>query len=259
MIRLFSKKNALGAPYFEGTRDDFHRFLSGFCRNLVQKITRPYKTKVGCCQNCGTNDKQLDAAHTHGNERKVIINNILAKYERKGKIRINLDVFELLFIEAHQPIEESILILCKNCHSEYDQKITKQDNVSTRSEPLPKSNSHHTMTKSEAIQYINNKLGKTKLSLSNTNYSNINKGSGRFWLNIEPSRFQSDLNIILVDKTDLIWINLPSNSVKDPANTFYTRKDNGKVDLDIPTKEDHEFLRDKSGYDFRPFTTIYER
>lgn len=62
---------------FIGTEEDFNRYLGGFCRNLVQKITRPYKNSIGKCENYGTTEKQLDAAHIHGNERKEIISKIL--------------------------------------------------------------------------------------------------------------------------------------------------------------------------------------
>ena len=33
----------LGTPYFVGSKKDFNRFLSGYSRNLVQRITRKYK------------------------------------------------------------------------------------------------------------------------------------------------------------------------------------------------------------------------
>lgn len=260
MIKLFSKSKGVDAPLFEGTNEDFHKYFSGFCRNLVQKITRSYKLEIGCCENCGEASKQLDAAHTHGNERKDIIDNILAEYQRDGIVRISLNIFEHHFIEAHRPLGDIIKILCKNCHVEYDQKNTKleKSNPATKQAKL-KSFKPLTMTKQESIEFINNKLGKRKLTSNNTNYSNINKASGRFWLNIEPDRFKSDLNIILVDRAHIIWIYLPLNSLKDPTNTLNTRKDNGKIDLDIPTKGNHAFLIDRSGFDFRPFSTIYER
>jgi hypothetical protein len=107
-------------PYYRGTPSDFHRYFGGYCRNLVQKITRSYKAKVGLCENCGTNSKQLDAAHVHGKERKEIIDSILSSYTLDGVVQINLDLFEKDFIEKHQPIEETIKILCKSCHNEYD-------------------------------------------------------------------------------------------------------------------------------------------
>ena len=37
-------------------------------------------------------------------------------------IKINLNDFEVKFIEAHTPIEETIKILCKGCHTKYDNK-----------------------------------------------------------------------------------------------------------------------------------------
>ena len=107
-------------PNFIGTREDFNKYLGGFCRNLVQKITKPYKASIGRCESCGITDRQLDAAHVHGKERKEIINRILNDYDHRGKLNVNLEEFEEKFITQHQPIEDVIKILCKDCHRKYD-------------------------------------------------------------------------------------------------------------------------------------------
>lgn len=105
---------------FIGTKEDFYKYLGGFCRNLVQKITKPYKSSIGRCENCGATNKQLDAAHIHGKERKEIISKILNDYSNKGSLKVNLEEFETKFIAHHQPINEVIKILCKDCHRQYD-------------------------------------------------------------------------------------------------------------------------------------------
>ena len=120
MFNYWKKSNNISRPLFEGTKQDFHKYFSGFCRNLIQKITKPYKYKIGCCQQCGVSDIQLDAAHVRGKGRKEIIDTILRDYQHEGVIKLNLKTFEDLFIEHHEPIEETIKILCKSCHKEYD-------------------------------------------------------------------------------------------------------------------------------------------
>jgi len=42
----FRKKNT-SQPLFERPKQDFHKCFSGFCRDLVQKITKSYKNKIG--------------------------------------------------------------------------------------------------------------------------------------------------------------------------------------------------------------------
>jgi hypothetical protein len=105
---------------FKGTKEDFNKYLGGFCRNLVQKITKPYKASIGKCENCGATNRQLDAAHVHGKERKEIISMILNDYKENGRLNVNLEEFEAKFIAHHQPIEDVIKILCKDCHRQYD-------------------------------------------------------------------------------------------------------------------------------------------
>lgn len=116
------------------------------------------------------------------------------------------------------------------------------------------------MSKSEALNFINQQTGSYTLNNANSSISNINKGSGTFWLNINPDKFKDDLNIVLVDRKHVIWILIPSRRIMYPDQTFYTRKDNGKVDLDIPTKDSANFLIDsKSGFNFSPFAKIFSR
>ena len=118
-------KSPSSDPIFSGTIKDFNLFFSGFCRNSVQRITRKYKLKVGSCEHCGISDIQLDAAHIQGKERKSIINKILSNYvQYDNVIKINLNKFEEEFTNAHIPIEQTIKILCKKCHTKYDSGIT---------------------------------------------------------------------------------------------------------------------------------------
>ena len=104
---------------FVGSTEEFKRYLGPRMRNLFNQLTRTYKGNIGSCQHCGQ-ESNLEAAHRHGNERNQIIENILEESSHQGVATINLDVFEEKYREAHQPLDETILILCKNCHREYD-------------------------------------------------------------------------------------------------------------------------------------------
>ena len=87
----------LGTPYFAGSKKDFNRFLSGYSRNLVQRITRKYKKEIAKCEFCGSENKELDSAHIHGKERKLIIDKIISNYSNNGILKINLVEFENQF------------------------------------------------------------------------------------------------------------------------------------------------------------------
>ncbi|HAQ69981.1 MAG TPA: hypothetical protein DCR48_03300 [Flavobacteriales bacterium] len=80
-------------PRFIGTKEDFNKYLSGYCRNLVQKITKAYKLQIGQCEKCEEKNKQLDAAHVHGKERREIINSILKDFTMRDSMEINLNVY----------------------------------------------------------------------------------------------------------------------------------------------------------------------
>ena len=99
------------------------RFSNNFSKpNRVLKTTISDKSLFK--QNyCGAIDKQLDAAHIHGNERKTIIDSALEEFGHGDYVDVDLNKFESQFIDAHKPIERIIKILCKDCHKIYDKKI----------------------------------------------------------------------------------------------------------------------------------------
>lgn len=43
--------------YFEGTVEEFMRFLGGYARNRVQSLTSAYRKKIGKCEECGSHTK----------------------------------------------------------------------------------------------------------------------------------------------------------------------------------------------------------
>ncbi len=150
------------SPIFIGSFEDFNKFLSGYARNKVQSITNRYKKKIGNCEHCGKRGVQLDAAHIHGKERKIIIESILKGYKKVEYFQVDLNKFENQFIDAHHPIEDVILILCKPCHIKYDDKSfknftnnksreVKKDNISVSE--LGKVSSNHS-TKVKIGDYV---------------------------------------------------------------------------------------------------------
>lgn len=111
------------------------------------------------------------------------------------------------------------------------------------------------ITKRHAINLVNNYLGRNKLSGLNTVFSNINKAHPVWWLNIPPEKFNHTLNIVLVSKEEVIWIEIPKGSCSPPELFFNTRYDNGKIDLRIDTDGPY-YLRDilsENKFDFNKF------
>lgn len=104
---------------FVGTKKEFKRYLGAMLRNLVQQLTKKHKMEIGCCEHCQATNN-LEAAHVHGKDRGAIIDKILENYITGNVVTIDLANFEQHFRNEHKIIDETILILCKNCHSKYD-------------------------------------------------------------------------------------------------------------------------------------------
>lgn len=110
---------------FIGTKKEFNRYIGPHLRNLVNQITRPYKNDIGKCEHCGITDTKFDAAHRNGMERPALIDKILSEHTNNNVITVDLKIFEEKFKELHYPIHKVILVLCRNCHVEYDNKNSK--------------------------------------------------------------------------------------------------------------------------------------
>lgn len=122
---------------FIGTKNEFHRYIGPILRNLVQQVTRKYRTEIGTCQHCGSNEN-LEAAHIHGKERKIIIDKLLQDYKADNIYKVDLQEFENKFRDEHEIVEGIVIILCKDCHTKYDsnqniQRIEKSAIIKTKS------------------------------------------------------------------------------------------------------------------------------
>lgn len=106
---------------FSGTIEEFDKFIGPRLRNLVQtSIARKHRVKVGKCEVCGCK-KDLESAHVHGRERRVLLRQACADYMVDGNVlNVDLELVEQKFRELHLPVKDTFKILCKSCHKDYD-------------------------------------------------------------------------------------------------------------------------------------------
>lgn len=117
--------------HFAGTIQEFHEYLGPRMRNKINNQTRTARLeRRGICQNCG-NQAELQSAHKHGRERRMIIENVLSHYENNGRIECAIQEVEKKILQAHLPIEDNFLFLCPACHRNYD----ADQNVEANEEP----------------------------------------------------------------------------------------------------------------------------
>lgn len=124
---------------FVGTTEEFKRYIGPMLRNLVQQLTKKHKFEVGKCEHCSTSET-LEAAHVHGKDRGTIIDKILNNYTNKDVVTIDLANFEQHFRNEHKIIDETILILCRSCHSKYDSAQPVQAIVEFKKEEIESTN-----------------------------------------------------------------------------------------------------------------------
>jgi hypothetical protein len=104
---------------FIGTKKEFRRYIGPRLRNLVQQITKNHRLTIASCGHCGA-PEQLEAAHVRGRNRNQIIDLVLERFTHNEIVTIDLGEFETSFKAEHDPLENSILILCRTCHKQYD-------------------------------------------------------------------------------------------------------------------------------------------
>ena len=122
----------LSTASFSGELQDFYDFIGPKIRNDIATMTKKRKIELGyICQICNKKN-ELDAAHRHGRERNTIIENLLEPYKNENGVYTVLDMrgFQKTLLQAHLPLEDNFLFLCKSCHREYDSK--NQNNSQTK-------------------------------------------------------------------------------------------------------------------------------
>ena len=256
--------------HFEGTIVEFMRFIGPHARIMVWSITQKHRKKIGKCEECSSPLK-LEAAHVKGKERPLLIANILSQFKEDNVIRIDLNEFEERFIEAHQPIESTIRILCNSCHKKYDNanqiheivpgEITVDNPADLDKYALEEGKiiqnliNEKEMDKTKAINFCKTK-SITSLHLSNTLFSNIIAAQNVWWFEPHNKKFASNLYFILNnDQSKTLFIfKLPANTIRIPAEHFKQRNDNYRKncsDIYIPVSA-IKFC-DKKGFDFGKF------
>lgn len=241
---------------FEGTIEDFTKYIGPFARNKVQYITRKYKKSIGKCENCGTK-KNLESAHVIGKSRPEIISNILQNYFENEYLQVDLTAFEEQYVDSHLPIERTIKVLCKECHKKYDRdyipKTSDKNNI--ESEKIKMLLSEIKLKKSDAIRLLkNNKI--KDIDSKNCVFSNINKSKDVYWLEPINEKFKEDLFIILNDSMNqkLHLFKIGRNQIRNPEQIFEQRIDKYSSKLIIPFSE--TCFKDSRGYDFSPHLLI---
>lgn len=244
---------------FEGTIREFMRFIGPHARIMVWNITQKHRKLIGKCENCGSTT-QLEAAHIKGKERPLLISSVLSQFIEENIIRVDLNEFEERFIEAHLPIESTIRILCKECHSAYDKsqigeskRLTKP-NKESENEIIEKLVLTQ-MNKSKAMQiaYRNNL---TALTNSNTIFSNIIVIHNDWWLQPHNDKFKHLLHIVLNDSRSnhLYIFQLPANTIKKPEEHFKQRNDKFRSNCsDIYIATSGIKFKEKNGFDFTEY------
>lgn len=108
---------------FEGSEPEFNRYVGPRVRNVVQLMTKSAKRAAGgACAHCGRTGVELEAAHVHGRERTTIIHELLERYRVGETYRVDLEAFERELRSSHEPMEETFLFLCSDCHRAYDRE-----------------------------------------------------------------------------------------------------------------------------------------
>lgn len=113
------------------------------------------------------------------------------------------------------------------------------------------------MNKQSAMAMVNEHVGSQLLTVSNTNFANVNSQKDVWWINVNPAKFVHELHIVLAKDGDggLIWLRIAAGSISAPEDVFRVRKDTGYFDFEISSRPER-YLKDvKSGgteYDFTP-------
>ena len=127
-----------------------------------------------------------------------------------------------------------------------------------RFKPSLRYGSGRNMDKRSAMEMVNEHLGNRLLYGRNTSFANISGPASLWWMTIDPSKFKSDLHLLLAKEGDggLIWLRIKGNAFPDVSKVFRVRQDNshkGWIDWEISSRPPKYITDVKSGgteYDF---------
>jgi hypothetical protein len=247
---------------FNGTKEDFIKFVGPYARNSVQNLSKKLKKSVGKCEECGSKTKKLDAAHRKGVERNEIIASILIDSMEENIVNIDLDDFTERFKAAHTPIEGVIKVLCKTCHYKYDktnsddyEDIEKKD-IDEITKAFDSIMIKTMNSKKKAIETAN-KNGFGEITGSNSIFANVNSAVNVWWLEPDNQKFSEDLYLLLshTDTNELFILKIPANIINDPETIFRQRIVSNKMksSIEIVVDTHNKFIDRRSGFDFSRF------
>jgi hypothetical protein len=107
------------------------------------------------------------------------------------------------------------------------------------------------------MKIVNRHLRKVSLNSKNTYIAKINASKEVWWINIPIKRFTNDLNLLLKNKNSFIWLKINANTFTNPKDIFRFRSDTERVDLEISSNKQNNYMVDiKSGgkrHNFNPY------
>ena len=113
------------------------------------------------------------------------------------------------------------------------------------------------MKKPSALHLVNSKFSSAHLNHRNTSFSNLIGGELRWWMNIKLHRFKEIINILLVDKQEILWLQIPANTFTNLKSKFRIWEDKNAVDIHISADRSNHYMMDMASgggqVDFKPF------
>lgn len=249
---------------FRGTLKEFNDFIGPIARNIVCNMARNLKKHTTCRHEGCNKRKPLEAAHIKGKERPQIIADILSEYqvENKDFFIVNLYEFKAKFIEAHTPIDDVILPMCKEHHLLYDKENEikneypiliedSEDSNYSEEELIALENEEYEALESEMKKVVNSKVLKAEickelgLDMNQTAISAISTANDLWNFDVSKSKFKKDFTFIFynqsLDSYDTILIK------KNTLDTNLFPEKNKKV---IRFYVDQNFV-DRTGFKFK--------
>ncbi|WP_316747553.1 hypothetical protein [Pedobacter gandavensis] len=244
---------------YQGNAEGFLRYVGPLTRNIVCNLSRSLKKGTSCqgILAAGTRCKKrtrLEAAHIKGQERPVIIATILEQFNVKDdEYKVDLREFETAFRKAHQNLDEVIKVMCKSCHTRYDNEhqitqgypIVLEDEYGEEElvklekqevKEVEKNINSNQRYKTQVLIKVQSKH--PQIHNKNMSYSRISDANGLWNFDVNKKKFEDDFYFVFYDQQTLktkvakipaCTLNLVNNSTKVDAVRFYVKWEDGKL------------------------------
>lgn len=238
---------------FEGTLEEFEKFIGPATNKVVTRLGKQLKKTQKSCQNstlknntpndeyCGKY-KSLDAAHFSHKEldRKSIIGKILdAHFKSDKNYTVDLSQFLIFYEEQHQPLNEKLIMLCRQHHVSYDRfnKSSEADeleiNETDEVVSISLNNSQEIDLKTDLIKkQIINQFN--YLSYTNCNIARIS-GKDEFFWNFNIKNEVKNGYLLCLNQFDRTVTVLKYDFLNDQIGNV--KKNKNKISLLIPFSE----------------------